>query len=400
MIEQVTINYFKAIEHCQNLQLQPFTVFIGNNGSGKSSVLEALRVLQIAVIEDLQEAFKNFKGLDRVRNYLATISSPAKSKSAFNKANHPIDFIFSCKIENKHFDYRIAINLNETGDYYIVESEELVCNGKTLILGEVVNNEGLNFAKKFASTSSSKKFSYQGDRLLLNLKIGSPYSPNLDIKIFYDYISNWQFLYLNAHIMGEPYLQNRLNRKIKLNYDGNNIAEYLIWLKDTEPNSFDNIIRKMTFVLPYLQDIKPRITEVINREIDLLLSENNENSKPLPGWLLSSGTLRILALLAMFDTPAPPSLLFIDEVENGLDPRTIGLLLSEVEQVYNNKSMQVIVTTHSPYFLDQVPLESIIVAEKDLKGSEYHIPGNEENLKIWKEKFSPGKLYTMGKLIK
>jgi predicted ATPase len=154
----------------------------------------------------------------------------------------------------------------------------------------------------------------------------------------------------------------------------------------------------MTFVLPYISDLQPHIQETFNREIELLLYETNENSSPLPGWLLSSGTLRVLALLVMFETPEKPSVLFVDEIENGLDPRTIGLLLSQVESVFADKSMQVIVTTHSPYFLDLVPLGSIIVAEKADEGSTYHIPKDETSLSLWKEKFSPGKLYTMGKL--
>ena len=58
----------------------------------------------------------------------------------------------------------------------------------------------------------------------------------------------------------------------------------------------------MTFVLPYISDLQPNIQDTFNREVELLLHEKNENSKPLPGWLLSSGTLRILALLSMFKT--------------------------------------------------------------------------------------------------
>jgi len=45
-----------------------------------------------------------------------------------------------------------------------------------------------------------------------------------------------------------------------------------------------------------------------------------------------------------------------------------------------------------------VPLDSIIVAEKGELGSSYHVPKDENSLNVWKDKFSPGKLYTMGKL--
>ena len=157
----------------------------------------------------------------------------------------------------------------------------------------------------------------------------------------------------------------------------------------------------MRFVLPYITNIEANeVKETINKTIELSLYESGTTSKPIPGWLLSSGTLRVLALLSMFETPEKPSVLFIDEIENGLDPRTIGLLLSQIESVFLNNSMQVIVTTHSPFLLDLVPLESIVVSEKSDKGSVFKVPKDENGLKIWKDKFSPGKLYTMGKLTK
>ena len=399
MIKGVTIQYFKAIKQCNNLQLQPFTVFIGNNGSGKSSVLEALKMLQTAVTEDLQQAFQQWKGIDKVRHFSALHNSPVVNELGFIQKEEPVTIQFDCTVAGKLFQYSISINLDESGDYYVVEHEELLCDGEPLITGNVVSNDGNNMGQITPSSEFGvPPFTYAGNRLLLSFRDGNPVWLSEEIKLFQEYVINWQFLYLNAHEMGEPYLQNRLTRKIKLNYDGSNVAEYLVWLRATSSESFESLIKKMQFVLPYMQQIQPRITEVVNREIDLLMYENNEKSRPLPGWLLSSGTLRILALLAMFNTPEKPSVLFIDEIENGLDPRTIGLLLSQIESAFSEKEMQVIVTTHSPYLLDMVALESIIVTEKEVAGSTYTIPDNDESLTKWKEKFSPGKLYTMGKL--
>jgi len=42
-----------------------------------------------------------------------------------------------------------------------------------------------------------------------------------------------------------------------------------------------------------------------------------EGDFKIPDWLLSSGTLRILALLALFRHPTPPPLIVIEEIENG-----------------------------------------------------------------------------------
>jgi len=99
----------------------------------------------------------------------------------------------------------------------------------------------------------------------------------------------------------------------------------------------------------------------------------------------------------MFDTPKKPSVLFIDEIENGLDPRTIGLLLNEIRNETTRDKMQVVITTHSPYLLDLLPIESIIVTEKKVDFCKYHIPATEERLKVWIEKFTPGRLFITGK---
>ena len=86
-----------------------------------------------------------------------------------------------------------------------------------------------------------------------------------------------------------------------------------------------------------------------------------------------------------------------DEIENGLDPRTIGLLLNEIRNETTTGGMQVVITTHSPYLLDQLPIESIITTEKPVNFCKYHIPATEERLKVWIEKFTPGRLYITGK---
>ena len=400
MIQSVLVENFKAINKAANFPLQPFTVFIGNNGTGKSSVIEALKLLQDAITTNLDEAFKNWGGLDKIRNYSALLPNEEITEKGFKKKIEPVIISIIALVKQKKYEYQVHINNSLGGDFYVVEHEELNCNGSTVFIADAVSNNGDSVAYIYDSNyfSSEEPYKFKGDSLMLAFK-GSPVLSS-GITEFCDYVENWQFLYLNAHNMGIPVLQSRSFRRIRLDYDGRNIAEYILWLKNQSQEYLNSLIRKMSFVLPYISDLQPNIQDTFNREVELLLHEKNENSKPLPGWLLSSGTLRILALLSMFETPDKPSVLFVDEIENGLDPRTIGLLLSQIESEFSNKEMQVIVTTHSPYFLDLVPLQSIIVSEKNKDGSTYHIPESEENLKLWKERFSPGKLYTMGKLTK
>jgi predicted ATPase len=401
MIQKVFIENFKAIHIGTELPFQPFTVFIGNNGTGKSSIVEALRVLQIAVRFDLNEAFYEFGGIEKARNKNADISENMEGKFGIAKdIFQPIKITIAAKVNENIYDYEVSINYDRV---YVVENEVLKCNGKFLFTSQIKQNTE-NEAEVWLydlKTQEKRPFFYKHEpnSLMLSYK-GSP-SYIIGIEEFSNYVENWQFLYLNAHIMGQPVAQNKLYFKKSLNYDGRNVAEFLLWLKDQGKGHWESLIQKMQFVLPYIKDIEPHVlTETINTEIELLLHESKGKQKAIPGWLLSSGTLRILALLAMFETPGKPSVLFVDEIENGLDPRTIGLLLNQIENVFSDKTMQVIVTTHSPYFLDMVPFDSIIVSEKLDDGSTYHIPKDEKGLNEWKEKFTPGKLYTLGKLTK
>ncbi len=150
--------------------------------------------------------------------------------------------------------------------------------------------------------------------------------------------------------------------------------------------------------MPFAEDLQPAITSELDRKVYLMMSEENIADK-LPGWLLSTGTLRILALLAVLRHPTPSPVIIIEEIENGLDPRTIHLLVDEIRYFVESGRGQVIVTTHSPYLLDLLNLSQLIVVERDTSGSPvFTRPASQKSLEEWAQRFSPGKLYTMGKL--
>jgi predicted ATPase len=86
----------------------------------------------------------------------------------------------------------------------------------------------------------------------------------------------------------------------------------------------------------------------------------------------------------------------IEEIENGLDPRTLHLLVEEIRTLVESGRSQVIVTTHSPYLLDLLDLSHIVMVERINGQPTFTRPGNETALRKWAKDFSPGRLYTMG----
>ena len=215
MIERISLTNFKAIDQCLSLPLQPFTAFIGNNGSGKSSVMEALRTLHLCLTTNIQEAFAIWGGLDKIRNYHALQDEATISGFGFKQKHKPITFWLKCKVNEKIYHYSLSLNLSLNGDNYIVENEELHCNGEPLLIGDAVDNEGNSFSHLYQSANEQKVYTYKSNTLLLSLRDGNPFALHPDVAAFQQYIFNWQFLYLNAHEMGKPVVQNRLTKNIR-----------------------------------------------------------------------------------------------------------------------------------------------------------------------------------------
>ncbi|NJM48748.1 MAG: AAA family ATPase [Alkalinema sp. RU_4_3] len=84
----------------------------------------------------------------------------------------------------------------------------------------------------------------------------------------------------------------------------------------------------------------------------------------------SDGTLKFLGFLAAFLSPEPAKLLFLEELENGIHPTRLHLVLQLIEQQVKQQNIQTIATTHSPNLLlhlDRQTLENVSLV--------YRLPG-------------------------
>jgi predicted ATPase len=74
---------------------------------------------------------------------------------------------------------------------------------------------------------------------------------------------------------------------------------------------------------------------------------------------MSDGTLRFLAILTALQTRPEGSLLVVEEVDNGLHPSRVGLLLEMLTKIGEARGVDVLVTTHNPAFLDAAGPEMV-----------------------------------------
>lgn len=368
-LQSVRVRNFKAIIDSKVIRLGPLTAFIGHNGSGKSSLIEALETYQTIVRDGLDVAMQRWMGIEHARH------KAVEAKERAGEAVNPIAFNLAIgKSVIKSTRIEMKVN-NDPAANRIFISDESSHHANGWFIENAMSRE--------APSSSNAGQSILSHARGKHGEIASQ-------------IRDWQFLTLQPERMGIPQPQQRTGGGVRLAKDGSNIADFLLDIRRLDQAAFDGIVETMTYVLPYARDLQPSVTSELERKAYLQLTEADFK---VPGWMLSTGTLRILALLALLRHPNPPPLIVVEEIENGLDPRSIHLIVEEIRNAVLSGITQVIVTTHSPYLLDLLTLEHLVLVERDSKGQPRFLrPADSENLQRWAADFAPGKLYTMGNL--
>ncbi len=386
---------FKAVRDSSIIKFTPLTVFIGNNGSGKSSIIEGLEMLHTIVTARLDKAvapWLNFRDIlnkavpHRLEDKPGQLARPYYS--------NPMSFHLQSRLEDRiHARYNLEVSDGPGYNDLFIKQETLnQRKGQNIPSFDFTRDDRGHVIGKYVVDEEESIDTYLPDGLSL-LNLGGSRLP-YDIPLR-DYIQNWQFITLVPQNMGYAQRQSRTTSQIKLMKDGSNIAEYLLEIKMMAPQVFEGMVSTLQLVLPYLRDLQIDIASELERVLHPQLTE--EDFK-VPGWLLSTGTLRILALLALLRHPKPPPLILIEEIENGLDPASVHLIVNEIREAVEGGRTQIILTTHSPYLLDLLLLDHIVLVERIEGQPVFSRPGDNEELQQWAKRFGLGTLYTSSRL--
>ncbi|OGR07612.1 MAG: hypothetical protein A2511_13555 [Deltaproteobacteria bacterium RIFOXYD12_FULL_50_9] len=363
-LKSARIENFKAIQDSHTVSFTPLTVFIGNNGSGKSSLIEGLETYRTIIADGLDAAMSRWFGFEHVWNKQSRHNLPA---AGFFE--NPMKFTWAGQTEKVTAKAHMIVNTKPGFNALFIQEEQ-------------------------ARLKDCREINRVGDLINGKEKI-EPGRSGLPGEAR-DFVLGWQFLSLMPANMGTPAPKKMATAgTLLLNRDGSNLAQYLSDIRDKDTSAFNGIIDAMRFVLDYAGDFQPVETQEIQRTMYVSMKEKRFS---IPGWMLSTGTVRVLALLAVLRNPNPPRVLIIEEIENGLDPRTIHLVLEEIRIAVQSGQTQVIMTTHSPYVLNLLPLPTIVLVERDTGGDPvFWRPAGEHDVQEWAKRFTPGELYTTGR---
>jgi predicted ATPase len=331
-LERVAIRNYKSIGQC-NVALDPLTVLVGRNGSGKSNFLDAVRLVVDALETTLEHAIRSRGGIDSVRR---------------KSTGHPRNFAIQLSIspgrgESLNYSFEVGA---EKGGGFCVTREQL--ESRTVAHGHWYYRVDRG---AIIRSSAEKMPPAARDRLYLVA------ASSLDeFRPAYDSLRSMGFYSLNPTSMRE--LQSPDAGEL-LRHDGSNIASVVNRLNRNHPQVIQRI-------QDYLGTIVPDITRVVH--CSLGPKETLEFSQKVKGaqhpWTfhansMSDGTLRTLgtlvAVMQFYSSEEPVRLVGIEEPETALHPAAAGALMDALREVSANT--QVVLTSHSPDLLDKLDPE-------------------------------------------
>lgn len=304
MIEHIEIENFKSLQKV-SLDLGPLNIFVGTNASGKTNFLEALRVLQgIGYGYTVDEIFN---GKPKGANSEVWEGIRGGSKYArFVGATHDVHFGVKATFPSSG-DFEYALSISPTESRFT--AERLAFDD-----GEVVTFPDEDLAKDGSSGSYSIALHDLGDLqwLLPSARAQREYSTASRAVRMGDHAENFAAL-----------LKTILSDDVKG-------ADYLSWLKELTPAELDGI-------------------EILTNPDGAFTFAFRKGDVNYPARVLSDGTLRFAAIAAAFFQPSPPRLLLLEEIEEGLHPTRLQLLVELLKSQTGHGVEQVFATSHSPY---------------------------------------------------
>lgn len=174
--------------------------------------------------------------------------------------------------------------------------------------------------------------------------------------------------------------------------DGSNLAWVVESLRKA-PERFQRWLRHVRTALPDVSDI-----QTIERPEDRhrYLVVRHDSGFEAPSWLVSDGTLRLLALTLLAYLPDLEGTYLIEEPENGIHPRAMETVYESLSSIYGS---QILCASHSPVLLRLTEPKELLCFGKSKEGATDVVRGHEHpRLKDWRGRVDLGMLHAAGVL--
>lgn len=367
-IEQILIKNFRVFKEARLTDIPMMSVIVGANGSGKSTLFDVFGFLRDALRENVQVALAKRGGFKKV---------------VTRGSQGPIHFEIKFREDGEKKPLvTYVLTIGQEDGRALVEREILKYrrgqHGRpwhfldfTRGVGRAITNE-----EDYDSPNAEPVREDQAldSPEILAIKGLGQFQQFPVITAFRKLIESW---YLSDFHISQARPSQEYGHAEHLSTRGDNLALVTQFLFENHRDKFEEILRRMEQRVPGVSKVEA--AETLDGRL-ILRFQDGAFRDPFLARFVSDGTIKMFAYLVLLHDPKPHPLLCIEEPENQLYP---GLLeeLAEEFRDYAHRGGQVLISTHSPDFLNGVRLEEVFWLEKSDGYSMVHRASDDALLK-------------------
>lgn len=337
----------------EQIELDEFNLFIGANASGKSTILDALRFLNEAVLR---------------RDFKAPMFSCGGLLNLAWKGTAAGSVALVVRVCNGSTTYEWSVRLTRNGYEFSVQEDvhELAATGPVHLL------EADSGAGWWWSGEQRKKVPLKQSAASCALAAAAA-DASFPAREMAEFIGRWGFFDPNPFLLRRDWASIDA---VGLDHYGRNLGETLYLLDDA---TRERILQATQAIVGLPQTIEPRQAKDEDRFYFVQTELGLQHTVHQMG--VSSGTLRVMALMTALLTSSKAKLVGIEEPENYIHPTALSAFMDYIQNV--REHTQFMITTHSPLVLDALnEPEAVRVVRRDGEnGTVVEKAGNPEGIR-------------------
>ncbi|NEO76170.1 AAA family ATPase [Moorena sp. SIO4G3] len=350
----IKIKNYRVFENLEIKKIPAFFVVVGANGTGKSTLFDIFGFIHDALTNNIRQALQVRGGFNEVitrGKEQEDIEIELQFRMKILDTERLVTYILIIGQEKRRPFIKREILRYKRGKYgkpfHFIDFEE--GKGYAIINEENFDQPDTELKREEQELESSENLAIKGLGQFQRFKAASA---------FRSLIENW-------HVSDFDINKARGSKDAlyaeHLSPTGDNMAVVAQYIYEEHPEIFEQILQRMRERVPGISKVEAKNTE----DGRLILKFQDQAFKdPFIDRYVSDGTMKMFAYLILLFDPKPHPLLCVEEPENQLYLSLLHELAEEFAS-YANRGGQVFVSTHSPDFLNAVPLESIFWLTKE-----------------------------------